>query len=31
MNYSTAEIETIGLCISLEAVGDMANHALLDL
>lgn len=31
MTYSTAEKETIGLCISLEAVGDMANHALLEL
>ena len=31
MAYNTAEIETIGLCISLEAVGDMVNHALLEL
>lgn len=31
MTYSTAEKEAIGLCISLEAVGDMANHALLEL
>ena len=31
MAYSTSENEAIGLCISLEAVGDMANHSLLDL
>lgn len=31
MTYSAAEKEAIGLCISLEAVGDMANHALLEL
>lgn len=31
MTYSTVEKEAIGLCISLEAVGDMANHALLEL
>jgi len=31
MTYSTAEKEAIGLCISLEAVGDMVNHALLEL
>ena len=31
MAYSTAEKEAIGLCISLEAIGDMANHALLEL
>lgn len=29
MTYSAAERETIGLCICLEAVGDIANHALL--
>lgn len=27
--YNTAERETIGLCICLEAIGDIANHALL--
>ena len=31
MEYNTAEKEAIGLCISLEAVGDMANRALLEL
>lgn len=31
MAYSAAEKEVIGLCISLEAVGDMANHALLEI
>lgn len=31
MEYTTAEKEAIGLCISLEAVEDMANHALLEL
>src|SRR6185369_3422247 len=31
MNYNKAEQETIGLCICLEAVGDIANHALLKL
>lgn len=29
MNYSAAERETIGLCICLEAVSDIANHSLL--
>jgi len=29
MTYSGAEQETIGLCICLEAIGDIANHALL--
>ena len=31
MNYSAAERETIGLCVCLEAIGDIANHALLTL
>jgi len=31
MTYNEAEKEAIGLCISLEAVNDMANHALLEL
>jgi hypothetical protein len=31
MTYSAVEKEAIGLCISLEAVGDIANHALLEL
>jgi hypothetical protein len=31
MTYSAAEQEAIGLCVCLEAVGDMANHALLTL
>lgn len=31
MAYSAAEKEAVGLCISLEAVGDIANHALLEL
>lgn len=31
MNYSVSEKEAIGLCISLEAVNDIANHALLEL
>lgn len=31
MTYSAAEREAIGLCICLEAVGDIANHALLDI
>ncbi len=30
MNYSTAETETIGLCIAMEAVDSVANHALLE-
>lgn len=30
MNYNTAELEAIGLCVALEAIGDIANHALLD-
>lgn len=29
MNYSAAERETIGLCICLEAINDIANHSLL--
>lgn len=29
MTYNQAEQETIGLCICLEAVGDIVNHALL--
>jgi hypothetical protein len=28
--YSAAELEIIGLCVCLEAVGDIANHTLLD-
>lgn len=31
MTYSTAERETIGLCICLEAVSNIANHSLLTL
>jgi len=31
MTYSAAETETIGLCICVEALGDIANHALLEL
>jgi hypothetical protein len=31
MTYSTAEKEAIGLCISLEAIDDITNHALLEL
>ena len=31
MTYSTAETEAIGLCICVEAVGDIANHLLLKL
>jgi len=31
MPYSPAERETIGLCIGLEAINDIANHALLHL
>ena len=31
MTYSAAERETIGLCICLEAVSDIANHSLLTL
>jgi len=31
VTYSAAESEAIGLCIALEAVGDIANHALLEL
>lgn len=31
MTYSAAEREAIGLCICLEAIGDIANHALLEL
>ena len=31
MTYDTAERGAIGLCIALEAVDDIANHALLDL
>lgn len=29
MNYNSAEREAIGLCICLEAIGEVANHALL--
>lgn len=29
--YTTTEKEAIGLCISLEAAGDLANHSLLEL
>lgn len=31
MEYSDAEREAIGLCIAIEAVDDIANHALLEL
>ena len=31
MTYSAAEFEVIGLCIATEALGDIANRALLDL
>ncbi len=31
MTYNAAELEAIGLCISLEAVNDIANRALLEL
>lgn len=31
MTYNAAEIEAIGLCIALEAVGDIANRTLLEL
>jgi len=31
MTYNTVETEVIDLCISLEAVGDMVNHTLLEL
>ncbi|MBN2722230.1 MAG: hypothetical protein JXQ77_05375 [Campylobacterales bacterium] len=31
MNYTETEKEVIGLCVSLEAAGDMANHALLEM
>jgi hypothetical protein len=31
MTYSAAERETIGLCIALEAISDIANHSLLAL
>lgn len=31
MTYSAAETEAIGLCICVEAVGDIANHLLLKL
>lgn len=31
MSYSVPERETIGLCIALEALGDMVNHALLEI
>ena len=31
MTYSAAEREAIGLCIALEALGDIANHSLLKL
>ena len=31
MSYNATEKETIGLCICLEALGDIANHALLEL
>jgi len=31
MSYSTSEMEAIGLCISLEAINDIANHALVEL
>jgi hypothetical protein len=30
MAYSVAERESIGLCIAVEAINDIANHALLD-
>lgn len=30
MPYSAAELEAIGLCVAVEAVNDIANHALLD-
>lgn len=30
MPYSIAERESIGLCIAVEAINDIANHALLD-
>lgn len=29
MSYGIEETETIGLCIALEAIGDIANHSLL--
>jgi len=29
MTYNSAERETIGLCVCLEAIGDIVNHALL--
>jgi hypothetical protein len=28
--YSAAELEAIGLCVAVEAINDIANHALLD-
>ena len=31
MTYNTAELETIGLCIALEAICDIVNHALLSI
>lgn len=31
MEYNSAEQETIGLCVCLEAIGNVANHALLEL
>lgn len=31
MTYTAAETEAIGLCICVEALGDMANHAVLKL
>jgi len=31
MTYNAVETETIGLCICVEALGDIANHALLTL
>ena len=31
MNYSAAETEAIGLCIALEAVDSITNHALLEI
>jgi hypothetical protein len=31
MNYNTTEQETIGLCVCLEAVGNVANHGLIEL
>jgi hypothetical protein len=31
MNYKKEEIETIGLCICLEAINNIVNHSILDL